>query len=474
MNKSQAGVWYNTVFGLLTDLKGLSWSVKIAGRSVKVGQEELLSVYFHQIRKRIERNENRRISSCFVAVTGLLTSGAKQILKASLTLAGFDNCTMISSTTAMAISYSQLFRTGELSNRKMHTSLFIYTSANLVEIAAADVSSDRVMVKNLCGRMDIKKIEEKLEEKLRNLLLDYILLGRGKYNRIILCFATNAASHQSELIYKTLLKVMPKTLWYSDVMDVDVKTDIVRVAALLDSQQNGYSNSVATPVPLYNSVHPYKICVEIKGKQYTLSDFNNDKLMQWSLGRVGDLQKMNFIEVAKAGLNQWTVGAYHLVYRHYETYKTNIEVSMQTEGRLFIILNTPGELVQSNVKSMTNFGWKDLFAVAKPILEEIAQRIEKKLDPPSSSNTNQNTAPPSHTIDGASNELLEDLKTTLTILVEKTKNELRTSTLTHTAHRDNIESKIAKCEELMKSSKIKVKQLAIEKGNLERAAKFIK
>lgn len=40
--KSHVGViWYNTVFGLLDDLNGFSWSVNIAERSANVGHEEL-------------------------------------------------------------------------------------------------------------------------------------------------------------------------------------------------------------------------------------------------------------------------------------------------------------------------------------------------------------------------------------------------------------------------------------------------
>lgn len=465
-------IWYNTVFGLLIDQNGFSWPVNIAERSANVGQEELLSLYFNEIRLKIEQHVNHKVSSCFVAVTGLLTSGAKQILKASLTLAGFDTNTLISSTTAMAISYSQMLCNEDLSNRKTQSNLFIYTCANLVEVAAANVSNDRVMVQNVCGG-DVLGTGRDLEMKLKNYLLDNS--SQRRYNKIIFCFAIKSASQRSDFVCEMLRNLVANNL-YSNCAPCYIATmELIGIAALLDSVHNGYL--VVPPIPLYNFVHPYKICVEIKGQRIQLTYFNNYKEMELSMERCGDVQIMTFTEEAKSSNDRWIVGRYFVVYRHTRNYKTKIQIVLKKEGNLLIRLNEQGDLVNSNVKSMTNLGWQNRVAIVKPIIAEISQKIERKYSASksfSSSDTAQCPIPSSNTMNCAIEKLLQELKKSVSILIEKTKDDLRISKLTTTTHRDNIESKISKCEALMKSSNIKVKQLEIEKCYLERAAKYIK
>lgn len=421
---------------------------------------------------KIEQHVNHKVSSCFVTVTGLLTSGAKQILKASLTLAGFDTNTLISATTAMAISYSRRLCNEDLSKRKTQLNLFIYTCSNLVEVAVANVSNDRVMVQNVCGG-DMIGTGRDLEMKLKNYLLDHSFQRR--YNKIIFCFAIKSASQRSDFICEKLRNLVAN-IFYSNGAPCYISTmDIIGIAALLDSVNNGYL--IVPPIPLYNSVHPYKIYVEIKGQHFHVSDFNNYKETELSMERCGDVQIMTFTEVAKSSNDRWIVGSYHVVYRHTRNHKTKINILLKNEGNLLIRINEQGYSEKSNVKSMTNLGWQNIVGITKPIIAEISQKIEGKYSaskPISSSDTAPCPIPSSSTMDCASEKLLQELKKSVSILIEKTKDDLRISKLTTTTHRDNIESKISKCEALMKSSNIKVKQLEIEKCYLERAAKFIK
>lgn len=461
--------WYSTVFGLLTDLNGFLWPINIAGKSVKVGQEEILALYFHKIRIEFERRIQQRISSCFVAITGLLTSGAKQILKTSLTFAGFETNTLIPFTTTMAISYSRKLHNEKVFKGRMPPNLLIYISSNLIEVAVANVSSDCVTIQNICGSYGGANGLD-FEEKLEKILRDNFSIFECR-NIIVINSGCqqNDFNMLSELVHDI---IYPKC----DISSLGIM-DIIKVTALLDAvQKRAYSE--VPHIPTYNLVHPYKISMKIKGRISVLSTFNNDKNVELRLNRCGDVHIIEFIETAKALKDQWIVGTYHLAYEHKMSNKTQIRIVLKKEGNFFIELNAQGQLLGSNVRSMTSIGFQDMVAVMKPMITESAQYLERKwsaLDHPS----NSYAATPSSTtssnkIDSASEKLLEDLMKSVEILITKTKRELETSKLTPAAHRDNIESRINKCEALMKSAHIKVKQLEIDKSLLERAAKFIK
>lgn len=455
--------YFNTVFGLLTDFNDFVWTTIVDGRRVKVGKEHILSLYFQRLRMEIERIVKQRISSCFVAITGLLTCGAKQILKTSLTLAGFEKNTLIPSTTAMAITYSRKLSNEQASERKIHPNLFIYTSSNLIEVALADVSSDCVTVQNICGAYG-NSLKGNLERNLKNILNDHLPVRQCK-NVVFWC-AGKSQSHQN--MDSVVKKLVANIFYYSDTKIFNT-VDTIKVTALLDSVHNN-NYSMVHRIPRYNFIHPYRISVRIDGQksELLLGDFNNHKDIKLPLS---DVYIIEFTEQAKTSGHRWTVASHHLAYRHKVTNKTTINILLEKEGNLFVELNAQGRLEASNMTSMTSIGKQDLFECMKPILE----RKHSALEPPSSSIPATHTSvPPSNTIDCASEKQWEDLKNSVALLIEKTKDELKISESTPAAHRDNIESKIIKCETLMKSSNIKKKQLEIEKRLLERAAKFIK
>ncbi|CAG7825003.1 unnamed protein product, partial [Allacma fusca] len=68
----------------------------------------------------------------------------------------------------------------------------------------------------------------------------------------------------------------------------------------------------------------------------------------------------------------------------------------------------------------------------------------------------------------------EDLLREMKILVEQVRLKLERSQTTSNGVKENIMAKIRKCEELMSSADLKIKQLELEKKNLERATKLIK
>lgn len=146
---------YNIFELLCFNYDNLPYDAKISDKRYQLDREEILALYFHRIRRNTERMIETRISSCCVAVTGLLTSGSKQLLKASLQLAGFQTNMLIPCTTAMAISYSLKFRNGDLSSGRKHDTLLVYTSDKTVEIAVAEISEAKISTHNLWGDLNV-------------------------------------------------------------------------------------------------------------------------------------------------------------------------------------------------------------------------------------------------------------------------------------------------------------------------------
>lgn len=453
---------YHTVFALLTDHSTDSWPVNIDDHLLQTEPDVILSMYFHEIRMEIERRVKKRISSCFVAITGLLTSGAKQILKTSLTIAGFEKNTLIPTTTAMAILYSQMLRNGN--EPKIHPNLFIYTSSSLIEVALADVSSDCVKVLKICGNYKNKNSAIKT---LDNILRECSSVRQ--FNNIIFwCAQKSTLNFDAKLAVKKFVN----EFFHYDNTTIFNTSNVISVTAMLDSFHNNHL--AVHSIPQFNFIHPYRIFVYKKRK----GDYGKFRLLKELTHNI-DLednnelvQQFRFVEQVKAGTDTWIVGDYAL-----ECWP-HINVSLETEGNLLVTLRVDAHWKVLNTPSMISIARQNLIKYMKPIIEGRSHRFERKygtLEQPSGGYVVPNVGiSSSNTVDAANAKLLDDLKKSVTVLIEKTKLELINSELTPAAHRDNIESKINKCETLMKSTNIKVKQLEIEKSLLERASTFIK
>lgn len=493
MRKEKIKTW--TIFSLLCDHpKHGYWIVNICGKNMQLRQEELLSLYFQKIRMNTELIITQRVSSCFVAVSGLLSSGAKQILKTSLKLAGFTNNNLISCTTAMAISYSLKFRDGDLAQR-MQSNLFVYTCQNLVEVTAVDVSSREVNVKNIYGDIDIfshlsavtgriegvfRGTDWKLQKKLENIFRD--LCTSREYQRLIFCDASRTdRNDRLQMILNIGGSIHPRAC----LTNFKFIEDIIEIAAMLDANRRGMRNALS--IPIYSFVHPYEISVKIKGQTYDFSKFNQRTELTKSVQLCGDTE----IEIHEKGISSndhWIIRTYDLVSRG--NFVRRLELFLGKEGNLNVNVSPGGNLLKSNLRSLTSAGQNDISDTVRPMIEERERyfRVQfPSLNPPVNPSCSYISQPNTHVaalVNSVksiapppikdSDSTIEELKTGLVSLIEKIESDLGVSKSTSTAVRENIKSKIEKCQRLMKSSDVKVKQLEFEKNNLERASSLIK
>lgn len=469
--------YQHTVFQLLTDSQ--SWvlrSVNVEGRRIQMETEGILSLYFHRIRMEIEQKIKQRVSSCFVAITGLLTSKAKEMLKASLTIAGFERNTLIPSTTAMAILY---WRRLDEPQRKFHRNLFIYISNNMIELALTDVSGDWIHVLDICGNFKQRDFSIKY---LNNVVRD------RQCTNVVVWTAQDSPLQVRSVVRKFFGDSFNK------MNHINFNTsDVIKVAAMIDSNLN--NSTQLHRIPGFNFVHPYRIFVErIK---------NGKPKSRVELSHSGG----NVVVRSKTE-NSFFVRFEEQVVAEYERPFTVEDRYLQCFNEVSISLRGEGYVVISPKRGQEAY----LADSMKPIMDRRTNYFRRQWEELELTSNNSRTQEPSSnsfslerlsngyihaepSIDssielpcnngssgkyerrlshGASEKLSEDVKKSVTLLIEKTRLQLNSSQLTPAAHRAIIESKISKCETLMNSSSVKVKQLEIDKSLLERAAQLIK
>ncbi|CAG7729081.1 unnamed protein product, partial [Allacma fusca] len=233
---------------------------------------------------------NQRINSCYVVATGLLTGGAKQLLKTSLTIAGFQSNTFIPCTTAMAISHTLKDNT-DSGYKSANNIVVVYATSSLVEVASVDIVSRKVFMKTLTGDTNIKRSfqdstfkqlknatvgqvtklfsgETEFEKRIKH-VLNLAVSPQESYERIVLCYENNIISPCGQSLcsqLKTFCRL--KSISQSNVID-----DIVRVAAALDAKRNQHPDLLQFPA--YNNISPYMVTANIYGKSKLFTNFNS-------------------------------------------------------------------------------------------------------------------------------------------------------------------------------------------------------
>lgn len=490
----------SNVFTLLCSNVPVYWTVKTDKKSVIFKPDELLSLFFQKIRMNTELLVDQSVTSCYVAVSGLLSCGAKQMLKTCLMFAGFENNILIPYTTAMAISYCLKFREGDLAFQRTQSNLFVYICNNLVEFAAVNVSREGVNVKNVYGHIDILSATGSMDKVKNALRIDVGNIHKifedifrdtnsQQIKRIIFCDATHTGQQK---ILSNILEVTKKNLSYCIPTHFTVTDDIIRISSMLDASRNG-SNVLS--MPSYNYIHPYKISMKVDRERFDLCDFNDAKVRKISFRFEHDT-KMEIYEEAKSSRNRWSIDTYKLNFSL--KYISDIDVFRGIEGNLIVNVIPEGNSVESTYRSLTFVGRQEISFVLKPFIEQRKQTFNiqfSSINPSCSRKSQPNItvlAPPTNPLCNHKNQpqtepntitaqqksttdsSLEELKSSLIKVIETIQRELQVSQSTATAIRDNIESKIKKCLTLMNQSDVTVKNLEFEKNNLEQVSKYIK
>ncbi|CAG7691843.1 unnamed protein product [Allacma fusca] len=460
--------------------------VYIHGIRTKLGREEILSIFFHRIRMNAELILGQRVNSCYVVTTGMLTCGAKQMLKVSLSFAGFHKNTIIPCTTAMAISYvlkskSNLKKGNRDGTNSRHLIVLCYATSSTVEIASADVTSGQVLMQTLSGDIYIhRRFQDSAVQKLKNIFLDQTKLesriqhilkvavpSEVSYNGVITCYEDGI----SQPLGQALLSQLATFRHLKSITTADLMDNIVRVAAALDAIRNQHPDLSASKVqfPTYNNISPYKINVKVDKKVLNFTYFNSCTSISQNFP-LGNFEHVDIIvwERGRDSQNEWTAATYELKVAGQQA--TEFVLAQNEEANLTASTKPKGLSIRTRSKSLVGSECQRISEAIKPLLlaEQNIYGIKLKVVSTQPEQTRKVSDVGNRSC--SNEDVLRDLKN----LVKEVKMKLDNSKTTTTGVKKDITDRITKCEKLMNSADVKTKQLEMEKRYLEKAVKLIK
>lgn len=285
------------------------------------------------------------------------------------------------------------------------------------------------------------------------------------------CNTNRSKTDQIETLNKFILQEVRNGVTYNNTASFELIKDVLRVAAVVNANTKMHHENALFRLPTYQNIHPYRLLLKRKGEFKKFVDFGSHLPTQLNF-QLSFNEAQAILEESTRELETRQVAKYKFTmpmkYR-----ERKISLSLNEDGNLVAQTTPENELYVDVTKSIIGRTLPIILNNIGPLLSKMDQKFAIQFPLLDQTKTTEEMTSTSSTVATNCQEI-EDLKKSLATLIANVQQQLNHSSSTTDAVKENIRAKVRKCELMINESDVKLKQLQIEKNNLERASTLIK